>query len=78
MSNSGNLLSRADQRINTFFSLAENAFIYSAVDFVTDREEEPLVDFGLERLSPLDERLIQAFDAADNAGVMRLSSNIYV
>ena len=64
--------------MNMFFSLAQNAFIYSAVDFVTEREGEPLVDFGLVRLSPLDERLIQSFDAADKAGVMRFSSNIDV
>ena len=40
--------------------------MYSAEDFVTER-----VEFGLERLSVFDRRVIDAFDAADKAGVLR-------
>ena len=40
--------------------------LYSAEDFVTER-----VEFGLERLSVFDRRVIDAFDAADKAGVLR-------
>ena len=47
-------------------SLQQTTFLYAAEDFVTER-----VEFGLERLSPFDRRIIDAFDAADKAGVLR-------
>ncbi|CBY38295.1 unnamed protein product [Oikopleura dioica] len=50
------------------FSLQHGALLYSAEDFVTER-----VEFGLERLSVFDRRVIDAFDAADKASVLRYS-----